>query len=74
VKYGWGYVALLSSLCYAIVRFFLDFLRATDLSQSDVRFGYLTPAQWGMVVVTFTLTFVVVFGILRRRKNQGEVA
>jgi len=32
---------------YGTVRFFLEFLRASDLERSDVRYGGLTPAQYG---------------------------
>jgi phosphatidylglycerol:prolipoprotein diacylglycerol transferase len=40
------YVTILT-LAYVPVRFGLDFLRATDLAIHDVRYGGLTPAQWG---------------------------
>ena len=36
---------------YAIPRFFLDFLRATDLSGSDARYAGLTPAQYGSIIL-----------------------
>jgi phosphatidylglycerol:prolipoprotein diacylglycerol transferase len=49
-----GGVFIFSALSYAFVRFFFDFLRIVD-----VRYGYLTPAQWGMLVVVFVLTFAV---------------
>ncbi len=54
----WGLVTALSVGFYALVRFFLDFLRATDLAQVDYRYFYLTPAQWGMILVLFILTFL----------------
>ncbi len=50
-----GLVTLLSIGSYALVRFFLDFLRATDLPQSDIRYLFLTPAQWGMMVIVLTI-------------------
>ena len=34
------------ALGYSVPRFFLDFLRATDLPNSDRRFYGLTPSQW----------------------------
>jgi phosphatidylglycerol:prolipoprotein diacylglycerol transferase len=40
------YVALIT-IMYTPLRFFLDFLRATDLPGADERYGGLTPAQWG---------------------------
>jgi hypothetical protein len=33
------------------VRFGLDFLRNQDLSNADVRWAGLTPAQWGMIAM-----------------------
>lgn len=75
VKRSWGYVAAYSSIAYAVIRFGLDFLRATDLPGSDARYWYLTPAQWGMIVVVITLTTLLSFGIVRRRKiKPGEIA
>lgn len=51
---------------YASVRFPLDFLRATDLgSESDPRYGALTPAQWACLF-TFGLG---VWILLRARRN-----
>lgn len=69
VKKRWGLVALWSSFSYAVVRFFLDFLRATDLPGSDARYAHLTPAQWGMVVLVLTLTSILIFGTLKRPKQ-----
>lgn len=69
VKKQWGLVALLSSLIYAIVRFFLDFLRATDITGADARYAHLTPAQWGMLVIIVALTSVLVSGKLRRQTS-----
>lgn len=46
----WIYLpALLIS--YGLVRFILDFLRAWDLPYSDARYLYLTPAQYGAIVL-----------------------
>jgi phosphatidylglycerol:prolipoprotein diacylglycerol transferase len=36
---------------YGVIRFALDFLRATDLPGSDVRYGGLTPAQYGCILM-----------------------
>jgi phosphatidylglycerol---prolipoprotein diacylglyceryl transferase len=46
------YVTILT-LAYAPVRFFLDFLRATDVHDPDPRYFGLTPAQWGCILVLF---------------------
>ncbi len=39
-------------IAYSIPRFFLDFLRATDLPYHDVRYGGLTPAQYACIELT----------------------
>lgn len=44
------YVSILT-IAYAPVRFALDFLRATDVPEPDARYGGLTPAQWGCLLV-----------------------
>lgn len=72
IKKRWGLVALYSSLSYAVVRFFLDFLRATDLPMSDERYGYLTPAQWGMLVIIIGLTSVMVFDPLGKASGSAH--
>jgi phosphatidylglycerol:prolipoprotein diacylglycerol transferase len=46
------YVALLT-ICYAPVRFGLDFLRAYDVQGADPRYFGLTPAQYGSIAVLF---------------------
>ncbi len=46
------YVTILT-LAYAPVRFFFDFLRATDVPEPDARYFALTPAQWGCILVLF---------------------
>ncbi len=46
-----GSFAVLWAFMYAPVRFFMDFLRNTDLKNADVRWGPLTPAQWGCIVM-----------------------
>jgi phosphatidylglycerol:prolipoprotein diacylglycerol transferase len=51
VRRRWGLVTLVSVTLYAIARFFLDFLRATDITMADARYAHLTPAQWGMLVL-----------------------
>ena len=47
-----GFFLGLFSATYAPIRFVMDFLRNTDLDQADVRWAGLTPAQYGMVVLT----------------------
>ena len=43
---------------YGTARFFLDFLRATDLPYSDARYFGLTPAQFGTL-------FLIAYGVVR---------
>jgi phosphatidylglycerol:prolipoprotein diacylglycerol transferase len=47
-----GFFLALFSAAYAPIRFVMDFLRNTDLDQADVRWGGLTPAQYGMLLLT----------------------
>ncbi len=74
VKIRWGLVSQLSFMVYAFVRFWLDFLRATDVQQADARYLMLTPAQWGMLVIFTGLTCWLIFDSIKRQKNIGEVA
>ncbi len=41
-----GFFLVLLVTMYTPIRFFLDFLRNTDLQDADVRYAGLTPAQW----------------------------
>jgi hypothetical protein len=58
---------------YALVRFLFDFLRAADLPQSDIRYWFFTPAQWGMAALFIILTFILIYGIRKRDTNGKEV-
>jgi len=53
-------------LAYGIVRFVLDFFRAWDLDNSDVRFLNLTPAQYGCLV----MVAVGIWLTVRSRKTR----
>jgi phosphatidylglycerol---prolipoprotein diacylglyceryl transferase len=46
-----GRLLALLAVLYASVRFFFDFLRATDLSYVDARYFGLTPAQFGCILL-----------------------
>ena len=46
-----AFFTMLWCLSYAPMRFFLDFLRNTDLSNPDTRYGGFTPAQIGCVAM-----------------------
>ncbi len=47
-----GFFLGLFCATYAPARFFMDFLRNTDLSSADVRWMDFTPAQWAMCLLT----------------------
>ena len=74
IKLRWGLVFILSFMDYAIARFLLDFLRATDLPVSDIRYGGLTPAQWGMIALFLGLTLLLILSNIKRKSKIGEVA
>lgn len=46
-----GSYVVATALCYAPVRFAMDFLRIRDVDQADPRYGSLTPAQWMCVAL-----------------------
>lgn len=69
IRIRWGLTAILSSISYAVARFFLEFLRAADLPESDARYAGLTPAQWGMLFIAFALTASLISDKLKRQKT-----
>lgn len=69
VKIHWGLVTIFSFMDYAIVRFLLDFLRATDLPNSDVRYLFLTPAQWGMILIFISFGTILSCGLIKKRRE-----
>jgi phosphatidylglycerol:prolipoprotein diacylglycerol transferase len=60
-----GEIFSITIILYAITRFFLDFLRAADLTGSDARYFGLTPAQYASVAL---LTWGI--AILRKRIRE----
>lgn len=52
---GWFTSVLM--IYYGIIRFFLDFMRATDIDSADVRVVGLTPGQYGSVVMVIVGSF-----------------
>jgi phosphatidylglycerol---prolipoprotein diacylglyceryl transferase len=62
-----GVLMVVVLLMYGSVRFFLDFLRNTDLGQADARYEGLTPAQYGSIAI-------VVAGLLVWRESRSRVA
>jgi phosphatidylglycerol---prolipoprotein diacylglyceryl transferase len=65
------YVSLLT-LCYAPVRFGLDFLRVRDGLEADPRYYGLTPAQWCCIVVLFASLGVLRWTIVNARKEPPQ--
>jgi phosphatidylglycerol:prolipoprotein diacylglycerol transferase len=61
---GWMCIA------YAPVRFLLDFLRETDEHGGDIRYGFLTPAQWAC----FGLLALGIFMVYRSRRPEALAA
>lgn len=53
---GW-FVAILF-MYYGVLRFVLDFFRATDIAQADARYVGLTPAQYFAILLVFVGGFL----------------
>jgi phosphatidylglycerol:prolipoprotein diacylglycerol transferase len=64
------YVALLT-FCYGPVRFFLDYLRATDMRGADPRYYGLTPAQYGSAMVTVVGAGLLIWVISTRKRTYS---
>ena len=60
-----GRLLPLLALLYSVGRFFLDFLRATDVAYADARYHGLTPAQY----VCMALFVYGAVQLVRRRKS-----
>lgn len=74
IKIHWGLVAILSFMDYAIVRFLLDFLRADDsITGGDIRYYNLTPAQWGMIALFCSLSSILVYIVIKKRKKNVKI-
>ncbi|MFH1286825.1 MAG: prolipoprotein diacylglyceryl transferase [Candidatus Magasanikbacteria bacterium] len=50
-KKSYGFITSMLFMYYGIVRFFLDFFRATDITAADVRYLGLTPGQYFAIVL-----------------------
>jgi phosphatidylglycerol---prolipoprotein diacylglyceryl transferase len=68
-----GTYIVLAALAYAPVRFALDFLRLPDAEGGDMRYGGLTPAQWGCIVLA-TFGAIALVKLARRRVADAEPA
>lgn len=64
-----GFFLGLFAICYAPVRFLLEFLRNADLEHQDARYLGLTPAQYGMI-----LMFAVAVAFFVRLDHKGWAA
>ena len=69
-KLATGSYVVATALCYAPVRFAMDFLRVRDVDQADPRFGGLTPAQW-MCVALFLFGLYMAYKV-RQIKASGR--
>jgi phosphatidylglycerol:prolipoprotein diacylglycerol transferase len=65
-----SYVAM-TALCYAPVRFAMDYLRVRDVDQADPRYGGLTPAQWSCVAL-FTFGLVMIAKVRQIRASGRD--
>ncbi len=64
-----GFFVALLPMLYTPIRFWLDFLRATDVSNPDVRFWGLTPAQYAAVGF-FVFSLLFMRWVLRREPPE----
>ena len=55
-----GLLAGLIGLWYALSRFGLDFLRASDVPSPDIRYALLTPAQWLMMPLAVASGYLLI--------------
>ncbi len=56
---------------YAILRFWADFYRATDLLDADPRYGGLTIAQYFMVAFLLTSVALIVYQLRKRGRQRA---
>jgi len=64
-----GVLTAVLCVVYGTVRFGLDFLRATDLPDSDPRYRGLTAAQWGCLAMV-----VVGLALVQRLRSRAAAA
>lgn len=70
-KLATGSYVVATSLCYAPVRFAMDFIRVRDVDQADPRFGSLTPAQW-MCVALFLFGLFMAYRVQQIKKSGKD--
>lgn len=66
----WGFYIGVMSLYYAPIRFGLDFLRARDVRDPDLRYVGLTPAQW--LCVALFMGGLLMLGRAMAAARRGE--
>jgi phosphatidylglycerol:prolipoprotein diacylglycerol transferase len=66
-----GTIYGITMMSYGIARFFLDFLRASGLAQSDARYLNLTPAQYFSVGFFLFGTYLVIRGRTSRQATES---
>ena len=69
-----GFLMGLGPILYGFCRFWLDFLRNTDLSHADARYFGLTPAQYGCWVIIGLGAFAIWKGSHRPPWPEGASA
>jgi len=64
-----GFLAAYSAATYFFIRFFIDFLRVTpeEYLGGDRRFGFLTPAQWSILLAFLILFFWLIYKKIKRQ-------
>ncbi|MCB0326507.1 MAG: prolipoprotein diacylglyceryl transferase [Bdellovibrionales bacterium] len=68
-----GFYFAFCLIAYGLTRFFLDFLRATDLAFSDARYYHLTPAQYFCIfAMGLGLYLMFFFGPKSQKHVQAE--
>ena len=65
-----GSYIVMTTICYAPVRFAMDYLRVKDVDQADPRFHGLTPAQWESIALF--IFGLVMIKIVRDIKKSGR--
>lgn len=65
-----GTLAVIFIFIYSIVRFFLDFLRAVDIPNADIRYFGFTPAQYASIIALFFVIYFIFYFYRRERVKK----
>ncbi len=80
LSYKWtkkfsGWYSAVLFMYYGILRFILDFWRATDIALSDIRYAGLTPGQYFAILLVLSGAWLYTRGKKNETdKNNGRVA